>query len=966
MRSIILSTFCLLFLIPTTSKSQAPKLRWQNPLPTANQLRDVHFINDQTGWAVGEYGTILRTDNGGISWTSQEGGTSKMLNDVLFLNNQTGWVCGSNGTLLKTMNGGETWQQFPFGTVKTLDALSFPVSNIGYAVGENGLIIKTTNGGYSWNPQVSGTSSFLTSVSFVDEQTGWATGLFGTILKTTNGGDSWNAQSSGTSYSFMNSCFINTQIGWAAGDNGTLLKTTNGGSTWQNQVSGTTNTIQAIQFTDSQNGIYVSEQGKIRTTSNGGTSWNLRQTYISESLLMACPTSAGKWIVVGNKGTILQSVNNGISWQSLNSRIPGYLVSIFFVDSQLGFAAGESISKTTNGGKTWQVLYTTLDSNFSSVCFSDPLNGWAVGSNATIIRTDNGGTTWYNQNSGLPPSVNLNSVSFINSSKGLISGSDGTMLRTTNGGISWQVIPMGTTNPIQKVVMLSEQIGWAADGFLFRSFRTTNGGETWESQPLPLGLGSKFFFLNSMRGWSYSYGDIYVRKTTDGGATWLSAPCNTDEPLREIFFTDSLHGWATTANAGSILKTTDGGNNWSFYAHPTGNALHSLFFSDADHGWFVGDNGTILATRSTDGSNPNGPSSLVTGTLFRKDDGNCSTTVHGIENRIVKALPGPYFGLSNPDGQYKLSLPVNSSATTYTISAQPLFRPDFSSEPVCPPTNQYDISVATVPDTITGKDFGFKNTPCHYLNVRLVSNRRRNCFTNSTLVSFRNHGSIPALNSYVLVAFPHWVRPISASHSHVAVNDSVWRFNLGTIDAGNSGIIQITDSVLCGDSSVLNLMQCTRATIFPAAGCPPPTSWNGANVMVQGDCQLGIVTLGIYNTGSADMTDSTDYWVFLDSTQVKTGKVKLAAGDSLKLSVIAEGMSVHLSANQVAHHPSELFVNTTIENCADTTVFYPRPVVNHFPLSQTPQSSIHCLPIRASYDPNDKSVVPLGFTNQHV
>jgi len=44
---------------------------WQNPLPTGSNLWSVYFVNELTGWAVGGYGTILRTTDGGTTWTSQ-------------------------------------------------------------------------------------------------------------------------------------------------------------------------------------------------------------------------------------------------------------------------------------------------------------------------------------------------------------------------------------------------------------------------------------------------------------------------------------------------------------------------------------------------------------------------------------------------------------------------------------------------------------------------------------------------------------------------------------------------------------------------------------------------------------------------------------------------------------------------------------------------------------------------------
>jgi photosystem II stability/assembly factor-like uncharacterized protein len=52
---------------------------WQNPLPLGNPLNGVSFADADTGTAVGDFGTIFRTTNGGTSWTSQSSGTTNVL-----------------------------------------------------------------------------------------------------------------------------------------------------------------------------------------------------------------------------------------------------------------------------------------------------------------------------------------------------------------------------------------------------------------------------------------------------------------------------------------------------------------------------------------------------------------------------------------------------------------------------------------------------------------------------------------------------------------------------------------------------------------------------------------------------------------------------------------------------------------------------------------------------------------------
>lgn len=114
------------------------------------------------------------------------------------------------------------------------------------------------------------------------------------------------------------------------------------------------------------------------------------------------------------------------------------------------------------------------------------------------------------------------------------------------------------------------------------------------------------------------------------------------------------------------------------------------------------------------------------------------------------------------------------------------------------------------------------------------------------------------------------------------------------------------------------------------------------------------------------MPDSVDYWLYLDSIQVRTGKVKLDSGDSLKFSVNSGIYRVNLTVNQVAHHPIDLFVSAMVEPCLLPLVISGISGVHHFPIPQRTNSKIHCLPIQDSYDPNDKQAFPMGFTNKHI
>src|SRR5437762_9462682 len=81
--------------------------RWQNPLPQGNNLRGASFVDANTGTVVGEYGTIVRTTDGGNSWTIQFSGTTQNLWAVSFKDSNKGTAVGEGGTILGTTDGGE-------------------------------------------------------------------------------------------------------------------------------------------------------------------------------------------------------------------------------------------------------------------------------------------------------------------------------------------------------------------------------------------------------------------------------------------------------------------------------------------------------------------------------------------------------------------------------------------------------------------------------------------------------------------------------------------------------------------------------------------------------------------------------------------------------------------------------------------------------------------------------------------
>ena len=164
-----ISTFFASFLAPLLMCLSAAHAQsgwfWQNPIPQGNSLGAVTFSDGNTGTAVGYLGTILRTTNGGATWTSQSSGTTNDLLGVSFTDANTGTAVGSSGTIRRTTNGGTTWTGQTSGTSTQLSAVSFSDANNGTAVGGGGTIL-TSQEGIAWISRIPMTDAALGAIAY--------------------------------------------------------------------------------------------------------------------------------------------------------------------------------------------------------------------------------------------------------------------------------------------------------------------------------------------------------------------------------------------------------------------------------------------------------------------------------------------------------------------------------------------------------------------------------------------------------------------------------------------------------------------------------------------------------------------------------------------------------------------------------------------------------------------------------
>jgi photosystem II stability/assembly factor-like uncharacterized protein len=146
------------------------------------ELYHVDFVNDENGWIVGDGGLIIRTQDGGLTWSVQNSGTKVSLFNVDFRDKSDGIIVGSEGTILRTENGGQTWEKITTVATKSLLRVNFNDDKRGWVVGIGGMILRTDDKGKTWVKQNTQFTDSLYGL-YTDKRGGWAVGKKGVILK---------------------------------------------------------------------------------------------------------------------------------------------------------------------------------------------------------------------------------------------------------------------------------------------------------------------------------------------------------------------------------------------------------------------------------------------------------------------------------------------------------------------------------------------------------------------------------------------------------------------------------------------------------------------------------------------------------------------------------------------------------------------------------------------------------------
>jgi photosystem II stability/assembly factor-like uncharacterized protein/lysophospholipase L1-like esterase len=272
------------------------------------------------------------------------------------------WAAGTRGTVLRSLDGGATWTPRPipnaeglqFRDVEALGPDTAWVLAIGN--GPASRLYFTATGGSAWTEQFrnADSSAFFDCLAMFDARTGVVIGDAAhgrtQLLRTTTGGATWALLPPSAvpapldkegAYAASGRCAVRAtaQQGYIAmgAPQSRLLVTTDAGATWRARPTPLVRTASAgmagVDFIDANRGVAVggdmqdtrtdTSAAAVAVTTDGGVTWTLRPRPPRPGALTGAvyvPAVGEGVIVAAGFGGVFLSTDDGQRWRTLNER----------------------------------------------------------------------------------------------------------------------------------------------------------------------------------------------------------------------------------------------------------------------------------------------------------------------------------------------------------------------------------------------------------------------------------------------------------------------------------------------------------------------------------------------------------------------------------------------------------------------------------------------------------------------
>ena len=269
-------------------------------------------------WLAGTWGKVIRSNDGGETWTIRKTPTRENLQSIVAWDNERAAAVGNEGVAIRTEDGGKTWVE---------------VTEIPKSKDRNKLVSLRKRGAGE----------------------AWAVGLGNAILRTTDYGKTWQRMAEERDKVWTDIAFPGDRV-YLVGEFGATMHSDDGGETWVEGQAPVSATLNSVAFRNATHGIAVGGEGDVVITSDGGDSWAKVPSVIDRHLYDVTWLN-DHWFAVGDKGRYVKG--KGPNWEggrlSLNdlswhTRIAVTNGTAYITGASAGLWTGEEWARWSDEG----------------------------------------------------------------------------------------------------------------------------------------------------------------------------------------------------------------------------------------------------------------------------------------------------------------------------------------------------------------------------------------------------------------------------------------------------------------------------------------------------------------------------------------------------------------------------------------------------------------------------------------
>jgi photosystem II stability/assembly factor-like uncharacterized protein len=577
---------------------------WQNPVPRGSDIHDVEFIDATHGWAAGELGQVLRTQDGGKTWLAASTGMRARVTQVAFADALNGWALFSQGgALQRSTDGGLSWQAITPAPLEDAGSLRVVAKSL--------LLVE----GIARFPYPrGGTIADSASAASFDGGLSWFTGR----------GQGWVLQDDGILWvpEQGRSTDQGRSFGWPAD--------------WPRVVSGgVLGAAGARVWAAIRSDDGTPLQQRVGLSEDRGKTWRWWPVALPADAsftgldlrILGLDESGAGWARIGTQSTgpwLWRTTDWARNWQAVAlpaGRSADPVTNVQAVDGNTAWLQyGATSVITRDGGQSWNaieappgvdgllavrhdrsgaLLVRTASSDFTSFLALEHASDRVLAG-----RSTDEGRSWMPLPLAWSSEAAITGLWFGDARHGLALAADGQVLRSDDGGLGWQRGPrLGKPGKGAGFLQAAGESLWLIDsgGGLQRS---ADRGVTWaplaiDAAPDAVVLAAQFFdvrrglllvgpagatYTELLYGWPSQQGPFHrtdtaaalldpdrsLFSTADAGATWQRVPGGVDSKVAAIAFGSPGSGARAIAlGLGSLDWTVDGGLGWQHTSSST-------------------------------------------------------------------------------------------------------------------------------------------------------------------------------------------------------------------------------------------------------------------------------------------------------------------------------------------------------------------------------------------------------------